>query len=49
MKSLQLLQDQILLQAYQESIQLNLSNEFIGILLDEISRRNLFISQESCN
>ncbi|WP_312471435.1 sporulation histidine kinase inhibitor Sda [Neobacillus sp.] len=41
LKSLQLLQDNLLIDAYHDAIRLNLCSDFIDILLIEINQRNL--------
>lgn len=41
MNSLKMLQDQILMEAYYNALHLNLADDFIDLLFEEISRRNL--------
>ncbi|WML53076.1 sporulation histidine kinase inhibitor Sda [Neobacillus sp. PS3-12] len=45
MESLQILQDSLLIIAYQNAIKLNLSKDFINLLLIEIEKRNLLINE----
>jgi hypothetical protein len=43
--SLHILQDGLLITAYQNAIKLNLSRDFINLLLNEIEKRNLLINE----
>jgi hypothetical protein len=43
LKSLQILQDSFLIDAYNDALRLNLCSDFIHLLLTEISQRHLFI------
>lgn len=45
MESLEILQDNLLVHAYRSAIRLNLSVDFICILLEEIEQRNLTINE----
>jgi hypothetical protein len=45
LESLQILQDSLLITAYQNAIKLNLSKDFINLLSIEIEKRNLLINE----
>lgn len=40
------LSDQLLLEAYEKALELNLSDDFIALIKDELIERELFISSE---
>lgn len=43
------LSDELLLESFYEANKLNLSPDFIDLIIDEINRRNLNDKMESCN
>lgn len=43
MNSLGILHDSLLIEAYRNAMRLNLSTDFISILLEEIEKRDLYI------
>jgi len=47
LKSLQILKDIFLLEAYNDAMRLNLSPDFIKLLQNEIHQRNLFIQTKT--